>query len=94
MIEFILSPFKIFTNFPLAALIPAILFFFLWRKRRSKLILSAVILWVVYTAYESYMTYIWSPTVSGPIRVDILLVAPVLYLMSIVAVIKFFRKTV
>ncbi len=93
MIEILLSPFKIFTSFPVAALVPALVFFFLYRAKQSKRILITAILWAIYAVYESYMTYVWSRTVVAPIRVDILLIAPVLYAATIIALAKFFRKS-
>ncbi|CAI2719485.1 hypothetical protein [Nitrospina watsonii] len=40
-------------------------------------LLIPAVLGVVLTVYEIFMTFVWGPTVTGPIRVDIFLVVPV-----------------
>jgi len=49
--------------------------------------LIAGIAWLIYAIYETRM-YFWAKTVHAPIRVDLLIIAPVLYLLSIVGVVS------
>jgi hypothetical protein len=48
----------------------------------------------VATVYEGYMTFVWSPRVTAPIRLDILLVLGVLALVDAVAAIALFAASV
>ncbi len=88
--ELIFAPFALFAGFPFLAIVPAILFFRLWWKARGRagspvILLFGVLPWLSYTAYEAAM-WSWSRSVIAPIRVDLLLVAPALYLLTAVAV--------
>ena len=47
-----------------------------------RIALTAAILWLLYAIYEWRM-FLWSQTVSAPIRVDLLLIAPMLYLTTV-----------
>jgi len=88
MIELLFYPIVLFILFPPLALVPAGLFgWALWRRRAASWgiragILAAVLVWLLFGVYESFMLA-WSKTVIAPIRVDLLLLAPVLYAVSI-----------
>ena len=85
----IFSPIGIIVSAPGVALLPAGVFLGGWwtspRNAASSGVLIAGIAWLMYTIYETRM-YFWAKTVHAPIRVDLLIIAPVLYLLSIVGV--------
>jgi len=79
------GPMMLFIGLPFLALVPALLFARAYRvsgRPRAKAALVAAILWALYGLYEGYM-FFWSRTVIAPIRVDLLLLAPVLYLATL-----------
>lgn len=86
----IYDAFAIFVKYPWLAAIPAVLFYLLFRRFRSKLVLAASILWAAYMIYE--MT-IWSQILCSEdcsIRVDLVLIFPLLLVISILAFAKMF----
>jgi hypothetical protein len=87
----IFSPISIVVSAPGAALLPAGVFLSGWlisgRKAASSGALIAGIAWLMYTIYETRMHF-WAKTVHAPIRVDLLIIAPVLYLLSMVGVVS------
>ena len=81
-----------FIQWPLAALVPAGLLgagFFL--RRRSLMAITAL-LWLGYAIYESLMKARVLCSGECNIRVDLLLLSPVLWILTIVAVVQFFRR--
>jgi hypothetical protein len=95
-------PINWFIERPYLAILPVLIFGFCYFSFRSRsatvarrIALTAAILWLLYANYEWRM-FLWSKTVSAPIRVDLLLIAPVLYLATLaglVAAIVGFRRT-
>jgi hypothetical protein len=95
-------PVNWFIERPYLAILPVLIFGFCYLGLRSgsakiarRTALTAAILWLLYAIYEWRM-FLWSRTVSAPIRVDLLLIAPVLYLTTVagvVASIVGFRRT-
>ena len=87
----IFSPIGIIVSTPGVALVPAGVFLGGWwtspRQAASSGALIAGIAWLMYTIYETRM-YFWAKTVHAPIRVDLLIIAPVLYLLSVVGVVS------
>jgi len=87
----IFSPIGIIVSAPGVALLPAGVFLGGWwtspRNAPSCGTLLAEIAWLMYAIYETRM-YFWAKTVHAPIRVDLLIIAPVLYLLSIVGVVS------
>ena len=85
------SPIGIIVSTPGVALVPAGTFLGGWwtspRNPASSGALIAGVAWLMYTIYETRM-YFWAKTVHAPIRVDLLIIAPVLYLLSIVGVVS------
>jgi hypothetical protein len=83
------APMRLFLERPYLALVPALAFgagFRALRGRRgSGWVLVAALLWGLYAAYETYMLH-WSKTVVAPIRVDLLLLAPILYAVTVAGV--------
>jgi hypothetical protein len=94
-------PINWFIERPYLAVLPVLIFAFCYLGLRSgsarvsrRIALTAAILWLLYAIYEWRM-FLWSRTVSAPIRVDLLLIAPMLYLITIaglVASIVGFRR--
>lgn len=98
MLEILFLPIALMASLPGAALLPGALFLILYFRRRKVLsgirratIILTAILWTVYGIYETYM-YFWMQTVIAPIRVDLLLIAPVLYLATIIGAIAAMRS--
>ena len=59
-----------------------------WPRR---LAVGATLFWLAYGVYETYM-YFWMKTVVAPIRVDLLLLTPFLYLAAVVGVLALGRR--
>jgi hypothetical protein len=95
MIEILFTPILPFVFFPPLAFAVAGLFgWAYWRRRREPFlgrfgVAFAVAIWCLFGIYESYMYY-WSRTVIAPIRVDLLLVTPILYAVTIFGLIQVF----
>ena len=85
-------PFVGFIQWPLAALVPALLFGigFLWRRR--PLIAGVAALWLGYAVYESLMKARVLCSGECNIRVDLLLITPLLWILSIWAVVQLLRR--
>ncbi len=86
---------SIFIPYPYLALLPAIVFGFLYFKSKSKTILVTTALWVIYAIYEEL--HLLRIVCSGEcnIRTDLFLFYPVLIVVSIIALvigIKHFTK--
>ena len=85
----IFSPIGIIVSVPGLALLPAGIFLGGWwispRQAASSGALIAGIAWLMYAIYETRM-YFWAKTVHAPIRLDLMIIAPVLYLLSIVGI--------
>ena len=96
-------PINWFIERPYLAILPVLIFGFCYFGLRSKsatvarrIALTAAILWLLYAIYEWRML-LWSRTVSAPIRVDLLLIAPVLCLTTVAglvaSIVGFFRTS-
>jgi hypothetical protein len=68
---------------PWLSLIPAAAFLWLWAVSHSRAVLVAAILWVAYALWE-YSVRVFSP--DSDIRVDLLLIYPVLAATTLLAV--------
>ena len=96
MMELIYLPFQVFLLFPPLAFIVAGVFLALFLKIRKRqkslnyLLLITVLCWLIYGLWEIRMHY-WSKTVIAPIRVDLLLIIPLLYLVSIAGFLSYYR---
>ena len=84
MIELFFAPMQPVLIFPPLAFIPSLAFFYRYRPRLNlptKLaLLAPAALWMLYGVYEIRMYY-WSQTVTAPIRIDLLLIVPLLYFL-------------
>ena len=70
---------------PWLALIPTVLFAGLYRSSHRKLAGSAALVWLLYGVYEYAIYQRWLCTGECNIRVDLLLIYPVIILVSIPA---------
>ena len=98
MLEILFFPVVFLATFPGGALLPAIGLMVVYLQRRNRIsklrrvtVIVATLAWMVYGIYETRM-YFWMKTVIAPIRVDLLLIVPVLYLVTIVAAIALWRN--
>ncbi len=98
MLEIVFLPIVILASLPGTALIPGITFIVLYFVRRRKItkisrliVVGTSIVWLIYGIYETKM-YFWMKTVIAPIRVDLLLIIPILYLLTIVGIIALIKK--
>ena len=88
----IFMPFVGFIQWPLAALVPsAILGAGYFIKRRPLIGLTAL-LWLGYAIYESLMQARVLCSGECNIRVDLLLISPLLWILTIVALVQFVRR--
>lgn len=87
------APMRLLIDHPYLALAPALLFAAAYRATRPaapRFLLIAAVIWALYAAYETYMFH-WSKTVVAPIRVDLILLAPVLYLITAAGLVVWWR---
>lgn len=92
LLAVVFQTFAVFIAYPLAAFIPAAVFLGLYSLKKRRGILVAALCWAGYATLE---TLNWLRiTCSGEcnIRVDLLLIYPVLWIVSIVAVVLLFRR--
>ena len=75
----------VFVARPWSALVVAGLMLVLWRWSRSKLAVAAALAWAAYAGYEYLMFARVLCTGECDIRVDLLLIYPLLLLLSVVA---------
>jgi len=76
-----------FIERPWLAFVPAACFLAVYRARRLKLSAIAAVTWAVYGAYEYSIRWRWLCSGECDIRVDLLLIYPVILLISLVAVV-------
>jgi hypothetical protein len=79
------SPFAVFVRQPLLALIPAAVFAVLYRVSSRPAVGAAAVLWLLYALYEYGIHRRWLCSGECNIRVDLLLLCPVLWLVSLAA---------
>lgn len=89
MAEIFYAPMSLFTKLPYLAFVPTLIFAASWlaaptKKRSRHFIAFAAVAWAIYGVYEIYMAE-WSKTVSAPIRADLLLIAPLMYVCTSIA---------
>jgi hypothetical protein len=92
-VDLFYAPMRLLLERPYLALVPALLFWLGYRAvrpRAPRLLVGVAVLWALYAAYETYM-YFWSKTVTAPIRVDLLLLGPVLYIATGVGLVAWWR---
>ena len=88
LLQLLFLPFQAFLVFPPLAIIVGLAFRTLSRRRTGGrgAAGTAAVLWIGYGVYECYMRWIWSPSHIAPIRADLVLFAPLLYVISFFAI--------
>jgi len=89
MLEFIG---RIFITHPYVAAVPAIIFGLFYLKIKSKLLLALSISWVLYAIYEELILLRFICSGECNIRVDLLLIYPILLLLSVIGLVYGFIK--
>lgn len=82
----------VFIIAPYSALIPAAIFYWLYFKSKCLPSLIATILWVMYSVYESSMLLRILCSGECNIRVDLLLIYPLLVFVSIFAIVSIISR--
>jgi len=101
--EYLFAPFTLFQLYPIMALLPAAIFLLLAfqrvRNNKSRQSTSGIVpelvaglLWLGY-AYWEYRVQIWAVDEIAPIRVDLLLIYPVLIFISLWSLIRYWRSS-
>jgi len=81
----------VFIGWPWLALIPAGVFFVLYLRSRRLLPAATALLWGLYAVYEYSMQRRWLCTGECNIRVDLLLLYPLLVMTSVAALVVAWR---
>ncbi len=95
-LEILLAPFKVFQLLPITAVVPAALLLLSLAKSGGgrhppkRLVITTSIMWISYAIWE-YRVSLWAATEVAPIRVDLLLIYPLLALMTILSVAALWR---
>ena len=89
-------PTVLWIEYPALTLVPVVLFgAALWRARRAgrrtRGVLAAAVLWGLYAVYEGVM-YLWARHVVAPIRIDLLLLGPLMYLVTAFGLVSWWRS--
>jgi hypothetical protein len=83
---------SIFIEQPLLAAVLGALFLTAFRVSRRPVVLVAAVAWLGYTAYEMAMHLRWLCTGECNIRIDLLLIYPILLVLSVAAVVAGQRR--
>ena len=81
----------IFVQWPWLALVPGALFAAAWVRRRRTVVLAAALAWLAYFPYELGMKLRMLCTGECNIRVDLLLLYPLLAVISVLALVAILR---
>jgi len=84
---------SLFVEWPLLAIVPAMVLFGLYRWSRRALTGWAALVWLLYVPYELAMRWRWLCSGECNIRVDLLLIYPALTLLSLIGLVAAFRAT-
>lgn len=82
-----------FIGWPFLALIPFAAFAWLFYRRRRSVILVASVSWLVYFPYELGMKIRLLCSGECNIRIDLLLFYPILLLISVLAIVAYFKSS-
>jgi hypothetical protein len=88
-------PAVLWVEHPALTLVPVTIFGagFLHLRRtrhRSRGPLIATVLWVMYAAYEGIMS-LWAQHVIAPIRIDLIVLGPVMYIVTAMGLVSWWR---
>ena len=79
-------------EWPWLALLPAALLLVAYGTTRRRIVLATGVAWLLYALYEYGMKRRWLCTGECNIRVDLLLLYPVLVVMTVIAAVAAFRR--
>ena len=82
---------SVFIAWPWLALVPAVAFLSLYLSTRMSRVALAAVAWAAYAAYEFGMQRRWLCSGECDIRVDLLLLYPLLLVLSLTAVVAALR---
>lgn len=85
----ILRTMAVLTEHPLLALVPALVFAALYAKSKSRFVLPAGLFWLAYCPYEYGMKLRILCSGECNIRIDLLLLYPILILVSLAGLVMF-----
>jgi hypothetical protein len=88
MIDWILRSMAIFIEYPLLAGAIGLVLLWLGRRARRGVVAAAGVLWILYAVYETGMRQRWLCSGECNIRIDLLLIYPVLAATLVVALIS------
>jgi hypothetical protein len=83
----------VFIEYPWLAALVGLLLIGVGRRRGVRVAVAAGIAWMLYAVYETGMKQRWLCTGECNIRVDLLLVYPILLVLTVVAVVSNLRST-
>lgn len=83
---------SLFIEWPLLAAVPGVVFLALYGATRRRLAAAAGLAWLLYAVYEMGMRLRWLCTGECNIRVDLLLIYPLLAILSVVAIASALRR--
>jgi hypothetical protein len=89
-VEF-LSIMAIFTQYPWLAAGIGVLFVGLGQQRRRPTVIVVGVIWLLYAAYETAMRLRWLCSGECNIRVDLLLIYPLLLAITVVGIVSLLR---
>ena len=85
---------SLFIEWPLLAIVPGVVFLAASRATRRRWAAAAGLAWLLYAVYEMGMRLRWLCTGECNIRVDLLLIYPLLAFLSVAAIVSaLWRRT-
>ena len=87
----ILQMMAIFIQYPWLAVVIGVFLIGSGQRRGRRIAIVAGVLWLLYAAYETAMRLRWLCTGECNIRVDLLLIYPLLLVITVVAIISLLR---
>jgi hypothetical protein len=86
------APFAVLVAYPAAGLVPAALFAAGFFLKKGPLAGLAAVLWALYAGYEFLMKFRLLCSGECNIRVDLLVLYPALFLVSVAAIVEFLAR--
>jgi len=88
-------PTVLWVEYPVLTLVPVVLFgAAYWQARRTgsraRGLLVTVTLWLLYAVYEGIMS-VWAQRVVAPIRIDLILLGPLMYVVTVFGLVSWWR---
>jgi formate hydrogenlyase subunit 3/multisubunit Na+/H+ antiporter MnhD subunit len=90
--DWVFGTMAIFIEYPALAAAIGLVLLWLGRRKRGGVAVGAGVAWLLYSAYEFGMKQRWLCSGECNIRVDLLLIYPVLLIILIVGAVSLFRS--